>query len=388
MANKIAYANKVGVVPKAIHINQVWDDDMNEIKTKHNLNDDRITAVEASTVLYPTTGAELQAFINANRVVYLLPITYTITTTISIPDNTKIIGVRGATKILAGNNSMTSLFSIVGGQYITIENISFEGYSVNSTTLTNLAEVKAKTGMGIQSGIYITRSDTSISGQPYYITMRGLSFLNFTKAGLHCYVWNLFRSGIKMDSCYFDYCYIGLYLDRRAEYGQYSNLTMNDCQIGLWCDAGNVIFEGIQCNYNQVGAVWSGMLDDNDSHNEITVSQFNHNELYAIVVTTVSLGLVFVGCHAGGSKPSLTGCAPIYVDDSRGFNYNGGLLLLPVIFHPGAQTRPGQNQISNSIFLYSYVVLYGAAVTVTAPSTVLLKNNYFIAGEATTAINN
>jgi len=47
MANKITYATKVGLVPKATHSNQWWDDDANEVKTKHNLNDDRITALEA-----------------------------------------------------------------------------------------------------------------------------------------------------------------------------------------------------------------------------------------------------------------------------------------------------------------------------------------------------
>lgn len=36
---KITYADKVGVVPKQTHINQVWDDDMNEIKTVVNAND-------------------------------------------------------------------------------------------------------------------------------------------------------------------------------------------------------------------------------------------------------------------------------------------------------------------------------------------------------------
>ena len=46
MANKITYADKVAVEPKGIHINQVWDDDINEIKEKHNLNDDRITQNE------------------------------------------------------------------------------------------------------------------------------------------------------------------------------------------------------------------------------------------------------------------------------------------------------------------------------------------------------
>ncbi len=50
MSNKITYSNKVGIVPKTSHINQVWDDDMNEIKDKHNLNDDRITNLEENQI--------------------------------------------------------------------------------------------------------------------------------------------------------------------------------------------------------------------------------------------------------------------------------------------------------------------------------------------------
>lgn len=46
---KITYDNKVGLIPKNIHVNEWWDDDANEIKTKHNANDDRITALEALT---------------------------------------------------------------------------------------------------------------------------------------------------------------------------------------------------------------------------------------------------------------------------------------------------------------------------------------------------
>ena len=47
-SNKITYIDKVGIVSKEIHKEQFWDDDANEIKSKHNLNDDRITALETS----------------------------------------------------------------------------------------------------------------------------------------------------------------------------------------------------------------------------------------------------------------------------------------------------------------------------------------------------
>ena len=46
MASKITYADKVGVIPKTVRINQVWDDDMNELKLTINDNADLHDALE------------------------------------------------------------------------------------------------------------------------------------------------------------------------------------------------------------------------------------------------------------------------------------------------------------------------------------------------------
>jgi len=53
-ADKVTYADKTGVNPKETHINQVWDDDMNEIKLVINNNADLFdtleTEVDANTL--------------------------------------------------------------------------------------------------------------------------------------------------------------------------------------------------------------------------------------------------------------------------------------------------------------------------------------------------
>ena len=36
-ASKITYSDKVGITPKETHINQVWDADLNAIKTAINI---------------------------------------------------------------------------------------------------------------------------------------------------------------------------------------------------------------------------------------------------------------------------------------------------------------------------------------------------------------
>lgn len=45
-ASKITYSDKVGIVPRETHINQIWDADMNEIKVKVNTNADLFDALE------------------------------------------------------------------------------------------------------------------------------------------------------------------------------------------------------------------------------------------------------------------------------------------------------------------------------------------------------
>lgn len=47
--SKITYDDKIGITPKDVHINQVWDDDMNDIKNCINEHDDRIVAVESGS---------------------------------------------------------------------------------------------------------------------------------------------------------------------------------------------------------------------------------------------------------------------------------------------------------------------------------------------------
>lgn len=58
MANKITYADKIGLIAKAIHVNQWWDDDANEIKSKFNLNDDRTTVLESLITDLPWVNIE------------------------------------------------------------------------------------------------------------------------------------------------------------------------------------------------------------------------------------------------------------------------------------------------------------------------------------------
>jgi len=59
-ATKITYADKVGIVAKTTHINQVWDDDMNAIKIAINTNADILDTVEQETDVNTLAIADLE----------------------------------------------------------------------------------------------------------------------------------------------------------------------------------------------------------------------------------------------------------------------------------------------------------------------------------------
>lgn len=60
MADKLSYENKEGIVPKETHINQIWDDDMNEIKLKFNNNADLIDSNTAKGAANETAIGNIQ----------------------------------------------------------------------------------------------------------------------------------------------------------------------------------------------------------------------------------------------------------------------------------------------------------------------------------------
>ena len=59
-ASKVTYGDKVGIVPKTIHINQVWDDDMNELKLVINDNADLFDLLETEVDINTLDIIDLQ----------------------------------------------------------------------------------------------------------------------------------------------------------------------------------------------------------------------------------------------------------------------------------------------------------------------------------------
>ena len=62
---KITFADKVGIIPKETRINQVWDDDVNEIKTKHNFN---ANLIDVNTTAIATNLSDIALKANKHNI--------------------------------------------------------------------------------------------------------------------------------------------------------------------------------------------------------------------------------------------------------------------------------------------------------------------------------
>jgi len=148
-ADKITYADKVGVTPKETHINQVWDDDMNEIKLKLNNNADLLDVVEQETDINTLDILDLQTNSAQNDNVvtkianytaiandYVLVNATSLAITITLPTAIGIAGRReNVTKTDTTSNKVTintslsqtingSLTIVITGQYDNVTLIS------------------------------------------------------------------------------------------------------------------------------------------------------------------------------------------------------------------------------------------------------------------------
>ena len=67
-SSKITFADKVGIIPKETRINQVWDDDINEIKAKFNAN---ATLIDTNTSNITANASDILDLQNETKIGFL-----------------------------------------------------------------------------------------------------------------------------------------------------------------------------------------------------------------------------------------------------------------------------------------------------------------------------
>lgn len=312
----------------------------------------------------------LQSYINKNRLVSLGEGTYKLTAPLILHNATIITGIPGKTIIEAADKNITALISLTAPNDITISGITFKGFAPNSYVVKDLADVRNLQNIGTQSGI-------SLTGIPNRVSISNCTFLNFNKAGFFTDNAMTMVQGVKVDNCFFSDCYVGCYIGERSEYGHYCNVSVNNCQIGIWVEAGNTLLSNIHADVNRVGFVVSGIKNNNDSHGSIANSTFNHNTLYSVLSTDISNGFTFNGCHVFDGD--------MCIFNSKGFSYVGGIVSAGIAVYKGAGTKSGNTSFIANTFIKGYG---GGTINNSDNSIITLRDNVFIDGADNTTINN
>lgn len=271
----------------------------------------------AVTGVSPITGANLQSYVTAyaGRILQLPAGTFTITSAITVPANTKIIGSGTEATIIQLGGAATVGFSIASANAVTIQSLCVKGTyatpNVSGTGVINsLSDLTSLNGIGSEYGI-------SITGTSYGTTLRDIHFRNLSGAGLYVTQSSsayIYSGSVSADNLMAFDCYSGYYFPDTGEYNNVVNIKSLNCLIGIITLNGNLYLSNSAFNNCRVG-FYAG-LGSNDSHISISNCSFNHDILYNIASDSTSKGLFFTGCEMFGGITMIS--------RTKGFSFDAG----------------------------------------------------------------
>jgi hypothetical protein len=174
-ADKITYSDKVGVTPKETHINQVWDDDMNEIKLKVNNNADLFDGLETEVDANTLDIIDLEnrtANVTTSHPI-LVPFDF------PINNNTDLNSIHGSLLInnsedgiilnsvtpIVGNGGVSKVMAVVLAGTDLVGNITITGTSIDRNTG---VETPADTEIMAINGLSVNNSTVDANGNNVY----------------------------------------------------------------------------------------------------------------------------------------------------------------------------------------------------------------------------
>lgn len=327
----------------------------------------RVTNLETEVSTYD----ELIEAISKRDIIRIAPVTINVTANIIVPSNKTIIG-SGSKTLLQAAVGVTRVLDLNNSKDVTLKDFTVKGVGANvdntSTALINLpVDAVTNTNIGTGIGIYLRDSDGAI--------VENIAVKNFDNSGIQFSVLGIagsFSRGIKLNKIFIEHCYNGIYSLDTGEYSQIDNVTVLRSVIGIQIRSGNLAVSNSQFTNNRIGAfVGSG---GNNAHGTFTGCFFNHNKLRSVYVNGVTNGHAFANCHAFDGTMEIV--------DSRGINWNGGIISAGIIHTSLANTK---NSISNVMFIAAFG---GGTITQSGVSLLNLKNNVFIDGSNAASINN
>ena len=312
--------------------------------------------------------------INSREVNLKVGATYHIKRPIILLTGTRING-NGATLVLENDECVFKVTktSIAGedSKNVVISGVKFDGNDSpdNSITYDSLKSNNFEDLAKVKSGIVCNISEANL-------VINCCEFKKFKGSGVYdsfSHAGN-YKDRIKILGCNFNSCTFGIYLGVRSEYNIISNNTISyNNSVGIFCAGGNNFFSCNHVEFNKIGLVISGRLKNNDSHGSVSCCSFNHNRNFGIVVTDISNGYTFNGCH--------TFEGPIVINNSVGLAFVGCEFSCDI---RSENIQPINGiLISSSIF---YKDNYGG--TIENRDKISLKNNRYLDSADNSYINN
>jgi len=413
MADTITYGNKVAITPREVHENQIWDVDMNDIKSTVNSH-----------------ATEIEGFINGNGKTYeSIALAMAV---LPLPSNNTPFTVRNSGTgedgyyiyessevggyLLLDNirtNSITNIkdFGAIGDgltddtaaiqlAFNNSNNVYFPAGTYVSKTITVINDgthiygdghssiLEFKTGetgvllscsdkrvninnLRFFGGLTSTQRSISVSASDrngIYIYSQQNSIINgvtidgFANTGLHIvdtanYVWERF---LVTNSTFLNN-YKGIDTGLFGEYTRYSNLDITSNYIGITIRSGNITNVNSKIAKNGTG-VFLASGTANNGHGNMNGCLINHND-YAIISQSTSNGYNFVACNIFDGI--------IKIEDSQGIKISDGIINVIQFYLDNSSAFILRNQMYTS---------YGNTISRFNGDTSLFVDNYFADG--------
>lgn len=336
------------------------------------------TASDGRFVTKVNNYSELVSAISAgNKNIWLNQGTYTFTSAISLPSGIKISGSKSA--LLKAGTGVNLLFNIVGVSDVTLEGFYMEGLGAlvdkySSSIISTASQLNTLTNIGASKGVYVK--------QVSRVTMNDLYFNKFSSFALEVDTIRFtgspletgFLQGLSVTNTHFENSYMGVRFNPSADYSRLTNITALRNVCGISILSGNITVSNSMITDNRVGFHFGA--GGNNGHGTVAGSTVNHNALRSIYVKDLNFGEQFIGTHVFDGD--------IELDNSAGFNFNGGTVACVVINNSNVGNK---NVISNSTFISSGG--YGSGtITNLGTEPLVLHNNHFQDGSPETALNN
>lgn len=156
-------------------------------------------------------------------------------------------------------------------------------------------------------------------------------------------------------------CYTLLRCHNYGEYCEFFGVVGDRCTISLDVDSGNDAFFGCQGVNCRTGLKLTGGI--NHAHGQFNGCTFNHNN-WNLEADDVEFGESLSGCHfIGGTliHPTIV-TGRIRLTNSRGINFNGGIMGSNITVDGGAGTKNGQNSM-NGMHVFNYTDTVAPSIT-------------------------